>query len=604
MPRAHAAARPTGRRGAAWAARRRPRMSTTTLASFPVGNARLPRGRPEHAPRRARRACRCSPACDGRWSGRRRPRVGTAVARSSADASGPCSTVTTRPTTASSPPTWSRSKWVSTSRSMRATPTRSRQAAERLRRGSGVDRARRRPRSGAGRRRPGRRRTRARSTPTAASSGPPTEESAAPPPTTPATIASTTIATAMRVPRRAAPPGAERSDERPDGDARERRAAATPGQPSSQGTGSPGSALKVSAVPAIHDAGSQASAARPAWSQGSGAARQAASPTTVATRRRRRGEEIREHAVHRHARGDQHQERTARELGGERHRQRESESTRHPSLEACGKRAGEQQQRRRRGRREREAERAGQPRVGHEEHGDGEREHGHARAGAAEQHAEHRDAGHRAGAHDARLGRDQQHEAGERGEPDADPRAARSARRRDGAEGEPDDERAVRTGHGGQVRQRRLLHRRVELRRSRPRCRRRRAPGSGPRRAPAARRPTRRVRDADRPRRRALRAAAAVTSTPRDAVTASTARSPAGTGAGCSARLDQRADIECFRAVDVRGLHPDRDVEADRVGDRTRRPGESRPRRTRIRPSARSRPCRPPSPRGRPRDRR
>ncbi len=63
-----------------------------------------------------------------------------------------------------------------------------------------------------------------------------------------------------------------------------RTASATaPGHPSSQGSASPGSCAAVVAVAAIHDAGTHASAARPDCSQGTAAVRHAARPSTVAT---------------------------------------------------------------------------------------------------------------------------------------------------------------------------------------------------------------------------------------------------------------------------------------------------------------------------------
>ena len=64
----------------------------------------------------------------------------------------------------------------------------------------------------------------------------------------------------------------------------------------------------------------------------------------------------------------------------------------------------------------------------------------------------------------ARLGRDEQDEADERGDSDDHPHAAPGTRRCRGQERDSHDERAVRPGHGRQMRQRRLLHVGVELR--------------------------------------------------------------------------------------------------------------------------------------------
>ena len=58
----------------------------------------------------------------------------------------------------------------------------------------------------------------------------------------------------------------------------------------------------------------------------------------------------------------------------------------------------------------------------HEQQRHGEAEHRDPRAGSPEQHAEHGDRRHRRRAHDARLGRHQQHEPDERRDAAGDPR--------------------------------------------------------------------------------------------------------------------------------------------------------------------------------------
>ena len=62
MPRARAAATPTGRRGTATSGCRRPRTSSDDARVVACRERATPGGRPEHAPLRARRAFRCMPA--------------------------------------------------------------------------------------------------------------------------------------------------------------------------------------------------------------------------------------------------------------------------------------------------------------------------------------------------------------------------------------------------------------------------------------------------------------------------------------------------------------------------------------------------------------
>ena len=131
-------------------------------------------------------------------------------------------------------------------------------------------------------------------------------------------------------------------------------------------------------------------------------------------------------------------------------------------------------------------------------------------------------------AHHARLGCHEQDEADQGRDTAGDPRASRAAGGRHRAEGEADDDRAVGARHGGQMRERRLLHRRVELRRHRRGVAHRES-GNQPRaRAAEGRRTRRSVPAAGRPRRPGRPAARSRTLRPREAVTASTARSPAG----------------------------------------------------------------------------
>ena len=198
----------------------------------------------------------------------------------------------------------------------------------------------------------------------------------------------------------------------------------------------------------VRDAGAQAgreSDHRPEWRGG-------------------RREDVREHAQHRHGRSDQHDQRSARELCRQRHRDEQGERCRHPSAESFGERAGEHEQRPGGRDREGEPERAGQPRVGDQQDRDRRGQQRETGAGAAEQQPEHRDRRHRRGAHDARLRRDQHDERDQCAEARRHADAATQTAQGGEGVGDSDDERAVRPADGGEVGQRRCLHLGIQFR--------------------------------------------------------------------------------------------------------------------------------------------
>ena len=86
----------------------------------------------------------------------------------------------------------------------------------------------------------------------------------------------------------------------------------------------------------------------------------------------RRRQQVRDDAVQRHRRCDDHQQRSARELRGERHRQGEGHRARHALRESGRERPGPQQQRAGRDRREREPQRPREPGIAHQQHSHGE----------------------------------------------------------------------------------------------------------------------------------------------------------------------------------------------------------------------------------------
>lgn len=187
-------------------------------------------------------------------------------------------------------------------------------------------------------------------------------------------------------------------------------------------------------------------------------------PDEGGCRRGRLREQVGQHAVYRNDGSDEHQERAAGELSREGHREGQGERSRQDARHPAGERTSEQQQRCRRGDRQRESQRSRQPRVGHDDHCDAEREDRHARCGASEKDAEHGDRGHRGGAKHTGLGRDENDEPreGDHAGHHPDPPACADCGRSD--KGDADDQGAVRARDCREVRQRRFLHVGIELR--------------------------------------------------------------------------------------------------------------------------------------------
>jgi len=175
-------------------------------------------------------------------------------------------------------------------------------------------------------------------------------------------------------------------------------------------------------------------------------------------RRRRPREEVREHAVGRHVRVEEHEQGLAGELRGGGHGDREREAPRHPSREALGDGAGEAHEAGGGERGEREAGVAGEPRIAREEHDDGDAQERDAADAPSRRLDEERDRGHGARPDDAPLRDHECGEGGERRESAGESDAARRAREPPDEEHGPDDEGAVRTGDGREVRERRGLH--------------------------------------------------------------------------------------------------------------------------------------------------
>ena len=193
----------------------------------------------------------------------------------------------------------------------------------------------------------------------------------------------------------------------------------------------------VCAVPAIHAAGSQAIAVSPDCTHGSGAVRQAASPTIVAIGAAGAASRF---AMTPYSgtvgvmstRSGPHASCAA--SGTDRARA-SARGMRRAS--PVGERPGEQQQRAGRDGGEREAERArrarGRPPAARVT---ARQSTAMPAPGAAEQHAQHRDERHRRRAHDARLGCHEQHEADQRDDTAGHPRPPRAADRGHRPEGE------------------------------------------------------------------------------------------------------------------------------------------------------------------------
>jgi len=245
-------------------------VRSTTLASFPASRAPAPdrgqRTRHSSAPsvpvvpsaaRRTSTSCSC--------------RVRT-TRSSSGRPVGPTRAVTVRPATSSSAPTWSRSKCVSTSRSMADTPSSSRQ--DRSSSGSS-------PVSTSAVDDPSRRST-ASPCPTSQAA---TLQSAGTDPRT-TTVGTATAATPTTTPTAATSRSRSRTAGRTSTAAADDpltiAAPVTPTTPAGHGALAHGSAVAPCATPPIALAGTQAIAASTSAPQGhTGATRQAPSPTTV-----------------------------------------------------------------------------------------------------------------------------------------------------------------------------------------------------------------------------------------------------------------------------------------------------------------------------------
>ena len=464
--------------------------------------------------RRGAAAAARAPASARRRGGpdaRRRPRPPRAPPRTSgpSDAVGSLAvertveTVSTGPTTAAAPPTWSGSQWVSTSRSMRVDPEEG-EAARRARRDRGrCRRAPSRPRSGRGRRRPARRRTRRRPSRRAASHAPTTGAPSADADRHGDARPRASAAAATRARGVAsAGPSTSRAGER----GAARRAAAAPG-----GIRKPRAADRRAArdapcaTSAIHDAGSHATWRNATPTDGSTGRHEASEQSDDrADRRRRRGEQVRRHAVERRSPG-----RAGRGRGWQAScaasgtASTDGERRGITAARRVGERAGEQQQPRRRARptaRSRSRARATDRRRAADD-GDARARRRRRPGGPARSRRARRSA-----IAPARTtlgcGRHEHDEAGQRHERDGDARhrgaAPSSAARANAA---ADDDRAVRPRDRREVAERARLHRRVELGADARSCRRSRArarapPPSPPRPAAASAKP---VRSADRP---------------------------------------------------------------------------------------------------------
>lgn len=181
------------------------------------------------------------------------------------------------------------------------------------------------------------------------------------------------------------------------------------------------------------------------------------------------GQEIRDDAVERQTRIDEHDRRLTGQLRRSRHRQGEGEWARHNAGEPIRDRLREQEQSGRRQHREHEAEPGRDRRIRDHEHNDGEPERRRRCSVAIQESCEQHHGRHHRGSYHAGLGRHQQHktregrERDERSQPHPGPEQGgeqEGGRHHDGAVGAGD-----RGEMGERGRPHRLLQRRIEPRR-------------------------------------------------------------------------------------------------------------------------------------------
>ena len=126
-------------------------------------------------------------------------------------------------------------------------------------------------------------------------------------------------------------------------------------------------------------------------------------------------------------------------------------ATRQPGADGVTPRAGEQQQAEGGQRRQREAERPGQPRVDDEHHDDRGAEHRRACRASRPAQPEQPDRAHHGGAHDARLGPREHDEPGETDQCQHRPKPSWHADQDAQPEDQAGDDGDVAAAHGGQV---------------------------------------------------------------------------------------------------------------------------------------------------------
>lgn len=172
--------------------------------------------------------------------------------------------------------------------------------------------------------------------------------------------------------------------------------------------------------------------------------------------RRDGGGRARDHVGHDAVEGDlgreEHDDRPADELSGERDGDAQGQGAGDPPPEAARERLGEQQECARRGGGEQEAKGGREPGIRGDERRHREGEHRRARAAPTEQEREHGDRAHRGGADHTRLRRDEHDEAGEDDPRDGDARATPQPAQGAPGVGEADDEGTVAAGYRRQVR--------------------------------------------------------------------------------------------------------------------------------------------------------
>lgn len=175
----------------------------------------------------------------------------------------------------------------------------------------------------------------------------------------------------------------------------------------------------------------------------------------------RLGQEVRRHRVGGERRGERDRHRPARELRGDRHREGSGERRPHPTGEQRGERRPEHHDPAGRQHREHEGDRPRVPGVDdeHAHHGEcDERDPAHRSAGQVDPERQHR---HHRRAHDGGVGPDEHDESEQEHHGDPGPHVPRQPDGPTEHHHEPDDHGAVRSGHRGEVRQRRGLHRRL-----------------------------------------------------------------------------------------------------------------------------------------------